>query len=80
MGIRLDRKVSDWTGRRSMGGVVMMLTGATVYYRTRLQLTIAQCLTEAKFMNMGDAGNKEALYLRWMLEEIGLIMNKATPF
>ena len=30
-------------------------------------------------MNMRDAGSKEALYLRWILEEIGLIMDKATP-
>ena len=44
-----------------MGGVVMMLTGAAVYYLTGLQLTIVQSSTEAEFMNMGDAGNKEAL-------------------
>ncbi|OEU21930.1 hypothetical protein FRACYDRAFT_232078 [Fragilariopsis cylindrus CCMP1102] len=61
-----------------MGGVVMMLTGAAVYYLTGLQLTIAQSSTEAEFMNMGDAGNKEALYLQWILEEIGLNMDKAT--
>ena len=79
MGIRLDQKASDWTERRSMGGVVMMLTGAAVYCQTRLQLAIAQSSTEAEFMNMRDAGSKEALYLRWILEEIGLIMDKATP-
>ena len=62
-----------------MGGVVMMLTGEAVYYWTRPQLIIAQSSTEAEFMNMRDAGSKEALYLRWILEEIGLIMDKATP-
>ena len=61
MGIRLDWKASDWTERQSMGGVVMMLTGPAVYYLTGLQLTIVQSSTEAEFMNMGDAGNKEAL-------------------
>jgi hypothetical protein len=52
----------DRTERRSMGGIVMMLAGAAVYYRTRLQPTIAQSLTEAKFTNMAGAG-KAALYL-----------------
>jgi hypothetical protein len=45
----------------------MMLAGAAVYYRTRLQPTIAQNSTEAEFTNMADAG-KAALYLRWILE------------
>jgi hypothetical protein len=41
-----------------MGGIVMMLAGAAVYYRTRLQTTIAQSSTEAGFTNMADAGVK----------------------
>jgi hypothetical protein len=53
---------SDRTERRSMGGIVMMLAGAAVYYRTRLQPTIAQSSTEAELTNMADAG-KAALYL-----------------
>jgi hypothetical protein len=61
-----------------MGGIVMMLTGAAVYYQTRLQPTIAQSSTEAEFTNMADAG-KAALYLRWILEEIGIIMKAPTP-
>ena len=57
----------------------MMLAGAAVYYRTRLQPTIiAQSSTEAEFTNMADAG-KAALYLRWILEEIGIIMDAPTP-
>jgi hypothetical protein len=49
-----------------------------VYYRTRLQPTIAQSSTEAEFTNMADAG-KAAVYLRWLLEEIGIIMDAPTP-
>jgi hypothetical protein len=56
----------------------MMLAGAAVYYRTRLQPTIAQSSTEAEFTNMADAGTA-ALYLRWILEEIGIIMDAPTP-
>ena len=56
----------------------MMLAGAAVYYRTRLQPTIAQSSTEAEFTNMADAG-KAALYLKWILEELGIIMLSATP-
>jgi hypothetical protein len=39
---------------------------------------IAQSSTEAEFTNMADAG-KVALYLRYILEEIGIIMDKPTP-
>jgi hypothetical protein len=69
---------SDRTERRSMGCIVMMLVGAAVNYRTRLHPTIAQSSTEAEFTNMADAG-KAALYLRWILEEIGIFMDSPTP-
>ena len=45
-----------------MGGVVMMLAGAAIYYKTRLQPTVALSSTEAEFVNMANAG-KAALYL-----------------
>jgi hypothetical protein len=53
---------SNRTERRSMGGIVMMLAGAAVYYRTRLQPPIAQSSTKAEFTIMADAG-KAASYL-----------------
>ena len=59
------------------GGIIMMLAGAVIYYRTRLQPTIAQSSTKAEFTNMADAG-KAALYLKWILEELGIIMLSAT--
>ena len=61
-----------------MGGVVMMLSGAAVYYCTQLQPTVALSSTEAEFVNMADAG-KAAVYLCWILEEVGLIQIDPTP-
>ena len=61
-----------------MGGVAMMLAGAAVYYKTRLQPTVALSSTEAEFVNMADAG-KAALYIQWILEELGLIQVEPTP-
>ena len=46
-----------------MGGVVMMLAGAAVYYRTRLQPTVALSSTEAKLVNMASVG-KATLYIQ----------------
>jgi hypothetical protein len=62
---------SDRKHRRSMGGIVFLLAGGAIYYRSRLQPTVAQSSTEAEFCNMTDGG-KAALYLRSILEEIGL--------
>ena len=61
-----------------MGGVVMMLAGAAIYYKTRLQPTVALSSTEAEFVNMTDAG-KAALYLRFILEKLGIIQIDPTP-
>ena len=69
---------SDRLHRRSTGGIVMMLAGAAINYRTRLQPTVAQSSTEAEFTNMADAG-RVALYLKWILEELGIIMDNPTP-
>ena len=60
-----------------MGGTVLMFAGAAIYYKTRLQPTIAQSLTEAEFVNMADAG-KAALYMRWILEELQIFQHQPT--
>jgi hypothetical protein len=62
---------SDRKHRRSMGGIVFLLAGGAIYYRSRLQPTVAQSSTEAEFCNMTDGG-KAALYLRSILDEIGI--------
>ena len=54
----------------------MMLAGAAVYYQTQLQPTIAQSSIEAEFTNMADTG-KATLYLKWILEELRIIMLSA---
>eukprot|EP00536_Pseudo-nitzschia_multiseries_P010274 jgi/Psemu1/140156/gw1.308.14.1 len=61
-----------------MGGIVILLSGAAVYYRTHLQPTIARSSTEAEFCNMADAG-KAALYLCWILDELLIPQLTATP-
>ena len=65
---------SDRLERRSMGGTDIMFAGAAIYYKTRLQPTIAQSSTEAEFVNMADAG-KAALYMRWILEELQIFQH-----
>ena len=69
---------SDRKHRKSMGGVVFMLAGGAVYYRSRLHPTIALSSTESEFASMVDAG-KAALYLRSILEEIGIKQIHPTP-
>jgi hypothetical protein len=62
---------NDRRHRRSTGGVVFLLAGGAIYYRTRIQATMAQSSTEAEFGFMIDAG-KAALYICSILEELQL--------
>jgi hypothetical protein len=62
---------SDRQHRRSISGIVFMLAGATVFYETRHQPTVALSSTEAEFAAAADAG-KAALYLRSILNELGV--------
>lgn len=61
-----------------MGGVIIMFAGTTIYHKTQLQLTIAQSSTEAKFVDIADAG-KVVLYIRWILEELRIFQTKPIP-
>ena len=51
---------SDWATcpltRRSFTGTCMLLAGAVIAYKTRLQPTVALSSTEAEFMAACDAG------------------------
>ena len=69
---------SDRKHRRSMGGVVFMFAGGAVYYRSRLHPTLALSSTESEFASMVDAG-KAALYLRSILDELGIQHTSPTP-
>ena len=67
----------DVTHRKSVSGIVLKLAGGAVLYKTAYQATIAQSSTEAEFTAAADAG-KYILYLRSLLEEIGLSQEDAT--
>jgi hypothetical protein len=66
---------SDWGSdrqhRRSISGIVFMLAGAAIFYKTRYQPTVALSSTEAEFAAAADSG-KAALYLRSILHELGV--------
>jgi hypothetical protein len=62
---------NDRQHRRSTGGAVFLLAGGVIYYRTCIQVTVAQSSTEAELGFMTDAG-KAALYIRSILEELQL--------
>ena len=53
------------------------MAGGAIYYRTRIQPTIALSSTEAEFAAMTDAG-KAAIYLRSILDQIGLTQEHPT--
>lgn len=62
---------NDKHHRRSVSGTAILLAGAVVYYRCKLQPTIALSSTESEFAAMAETG-KATLYLRSILTEIGI--------
>ena len=72
---------SDWGGnvktRRSVSGIVIMMAGAAVIYKTILQRVIALSSTEAEFYALSEAG-KLTLYVRSILNELGMPQHNAT--
>ena len=72
---------SDWGGdskhRKSVTGYVIKLAGAAIYFKSRFQQTIALSSCEAEFVAATDSG-KAILYIRTILEEIGVPQQQAT--
>ena len=68
---------SDTSNRKSVTGVVIMITGGAVLYKTAYQPTIVGSSTEVEFAAAASAA-KYILYLRTLLEEIGLRQEAAT--
>ena len=68
---------NDKLHRRSVSGTAILLSGAVVYYRCQLQPTIALSSTEAEFAAMAETG-KAALYLRSILDELGILQSLPT--
>jgi hypothetical protein len=61
---------SDRTHRRSVTGLVIMLAGGVIAYKSKYQPTIALSPTEAEFTAASEA-SKTTLYLRSILHELG---------
>jgi hypothetical protein len=61
---------SDRSHRRSVTGIVVMMAGGVIAYKSKYQSTIALSSTEAEFTAAAEAG-KIALYLRSILYELG---------
>ena len=69
---------SDWgedkNDRKSYTGVVFVMSGGPVVWRTRKQQTVALSSTEAEYMALTE-GLREAKYLRNVLSELDLLPN-----
>ena len=57
-------------GRKSTGGFAYMLAGGCISHQSKRQDVVALSSCESEYMAMSEAG-KEALWLRWFLEELG---------
>ena len=72
---------SDYAGdtshRRSVSGIILRIAGGTILYKTKFQATCALSSTEAEFTAAVEAG-KYILYVRSILDEIGLPQDEAT--
>uniref|UniRef100_W8B6G9 Retrovirus-related Pol polyprotein from transposon TNT 1-94 n=1 Tax=Ceratitis capitata TaxID=7213 RepID=W8B6G9_CERCA len=66
---------ADWGGcttdRRSYTGYVFLLSGAVISWKSQKQRTVALSSTEAEYVSLAESA-KEAVYLRSLLNEIGL--------
>jgi hypothetical protein len=69
---------TDKVKRRSVTGVAVMLRDAAIAYKSKLQPLIASSSTEAEFYSASD-GAKMAIYMRSILEEMGLPQTEPTP-
>jgi hypothetical protein len=69
----------DTSHRRSVSGILIMVAGAAVVYKTNYQKAVALSSTEAEFVSASDAG-KMALYVRSLLHDLGFSQTHApTP-
>lgn len=66
---------ADWGGdmdtRRSTTGYIFKVYGGTIAWKSKRQPTVALSTTEAEYMASADAA-KQAVWLRLLLEDIGL--------
>jgi hypothetical protein len=72
---------SDWAAdsakRKSISGIIIMLAGGCIAYKSKFQDIIALSTTEAEFVAACDAG-KIILFFRSLLEDLGIPQATAT--
>jgi len=72
---------SDWAGdishRRLISGMGNFFAGGSVVYRSRFQTIVSTSLIEAEFIAADDA-SKLTLYLRSILNDLGIMQDSAT--
>ena len=68
---------SDRAHRKSVTGMLILIGGAAVVYKTKYQKAVALSSTEAEFVSASDTG-KSALYVRSILEDLGFQQDSPT--
>lgn len=74
---------ADWAGdiitRRSTTGYVVFAGGGPIAWQSKLQTTVATSSMESEYMAL-YAGMQEIVWLRGVLEELRLHLDKPTPY
>ena len=68
---------NDVDDYKSVGGYIFMVNGTTFSYRSKKQTTVATSTVNAEYVALSDAAC-EAVWIRMLLEEMGMKQMKAT--
>uniref|UniRef100_A0A2N9I8W4 Integrase catalytic domain-containing protein n=1 Tax=Fagus sylvatica TaxID=28930 RepID=A0A2N9I8W4_FAGSY len=73
---------ADWAGdptdRRSTTGYCFLLGSSLISWRSKKQSVVARSSTEAEYRALADT-TSELLWLRWLLQDLGVSTSSATP-
>jgi hypothetical protein len=73
---------ADWAGdptdRRSTTGYCFLLGTSLISWRSKKQTVVARSSTEAEYRALADT-TAELLWLRWLLQDMGVSLSSATP-
>jgi transposase InsO family protein len=70
--------VGDPTDRRSTTGYCFLLGSSLISWRSKKQSVVARSSTEAEYRALADT-TSELLWLRWLLQDLGVSTSSATP-